>query len=41
LGPGLGYLAAELLVNDTPSIDPTSFRLSRLTDGSKLNIAAI
>ncbi|MDE2489033.1 MAG: FAD-binding oxidoreductase [Alphaproteobacteria bacterium] len=41
LGPGLGYLAAELLVDDTPSADPTPFRLSRLVDGSKLTIAAI
>ena len=41
LGPGLGYLAAELVVNDTPCVDPTPFRLSRLVDGSKLDIAAI
>lgn len=41
LGPGLGHLAAELVVDDTPSIDPTPFRLSRLVDGSKLDIAAI
>ncbi|KQX41216.1 D-amino acid oxidase [Devosia sp. Root436] len=41
LGPGLGYLAAELIANDKPSVDPTPFRLSRLVDGSKLDIAAI
>jgi glycine/D-amino acid oxidase-like deaminating enzyme len=41
LGPGLGYLAAELVANDTPCVDPTPFRLSRLVDGSKLDIAAI
>jgi glycine/D-amino acid oxidase-like deaminating enzyme len=41
LGPGLGHLAAELVVNDTPCVDPTPFRLSRLVDGSKLDIAAI
>jgi glycine/D-amino acid oxidase-like deaminating enzyme len=41
LGPGLGYLAAELAANDTPSVDPTPFRLSRLVDGSRLDIAAI
>lgn len=41
LGPGLGHLAAELVANDTPSVDPTPFRLSRLVDGSKLDIAAI
>ena len=41
LGPGLGYLAAELIVNDTPSVDPAPFRLSRLVDGSKLDVSAI
>lgn len=41
LGPGLGYLAAQLVVNDSPCVDPTPFRLSRLVDGSKLDIAAI
>lgn len=41
MGPGIGYLAAELLRNDTPCVDPMSFRLSRLVDGSKLDIAAI
>ena len=39
LGPGLGYLAAKLVVNDTPCVDPAPFRLSRLVDGSKLDIA--
>jgi glycine/D-amino acid oxidase-like deaminating enzyme len=41
LGPGIGYLASQLLVDDTPCVDPAPFRLSRLTDGSKLDIAAI
>lgn len=41
LGPGLGHLAAELVADDTPSVDPAPFRLSRLVDGSKLDIAAI
>lgn len=41
LGPGLGHLAAELVANDTPVVDPTPFRMSRLVDGSKLDIAAI
>jgi len=41
LGPGLGCLAAELVANDTSCVDPTPFRLSRLVDGSKLDIAAI
>lgn len=41
MGPGIGFLAAELLRNDTPCVDPTPFRLSRLVDGSKLNIASL
>ncbi|KPF90663.1 D-amino acid oxidase [Novosphingobium sp. AAP83] len=41
MGPGIGYLAAQLLRNDAPCVDPTPFRLSRLVDGSKLQIAAI
>lgn len=41
LGPGLGHLAAELIANDKPSVDPVPFRLARLVDGSKLDIAAI
>jgi glycine/D-amino acid oxidase-like deaminating enzyme len=41
LGPGIGYLAAQLVANDAPCIDPRAFRLSRLVDGSKLDIAAI
>jgi glycine/D-amino acid oxidase-like deaminating enzyme len=41
LGPGIGYLAAQLLVGDEPCVDPAPYRLSRLVDGSKLQIAAI
>jgi glycine/D-amino acid oxidase-like deaminating enzyme len=41
LGPGIGYLASQLLVDDTPCVDPAPFRLARLVDGSKLKIAAI
>lgn len=41
LGPGIGYLAAELVANDTPCVDPKPYRLSRLTDGSKMNVGAI
>ncbi|AIT82323.1 NAD(P)/FAD-dependent oxidoreductase [Novosphingobium pentaromativorans] len=41
VGPGIGYLAAQLIVNDTPSIDPTPFRLSRLVDGSKVEVGAL
>lgn len=41
LGPGIAYLASQLLVDDAPCVDPAPFRLSRLVDGSKLDIAAI
>lgn len=41
LGPGIGRLAADLVVNDTPCVDPTPFRLSRLLDGSKVEVGAI
>lgn len=41
LGPGIGFLAAQLIVNDAPCVDPDPFRLSRLVDGTKLVIAAI
>lgn len=41
LGPGIGKLAAELVTNDAPSVDPAPFRLSRLLDGSKVKVGAI
>lgn len=41
LGPGIGRLAAELVGNDTPCVDATPFRLSRLLDGSKVEVGAI
>jgi len=41
LGPGVGYLAAELVANDTPCVDPAPFRLSRFFDGSRINVGAI
>ncbi|CCA90362.1 FAD-binding oxidoreductase [Novosphingobium sp. PP1Y] len=41
VGPGIGYLAAQLIVNDTPSVDTTPFRLSRLVDGSKVQVGAL
>ena len=40
-GPGIGYLAAELVANDQPSVDSTPFRLSRLTDGSKIEVGPL
>jgi glycine/D-amino acid oxidase-like deaminating enzyme len=41
LGPGIGRLAAELIAGDTPCVDPSPFRLSRLSDGSKVEVGAI
>jgi glycine/D-amino acid oxidase-like deaminating enzyme len=41
LGPGIGRLAAELVANDTPCVDPTPFKLSRLLNGSKIEVGAI
>jgi glycine/D-amino acid oxidase-like deaminating enzyme len=41
LGPGLGYLAAELITNETPSVDPTPFQLARLTNGSKIKVGSL
>jgi glycine/D-amino acid oxidase-like deaminating enzyme len=41
LGPGIGYLAAQLVTNDTPCVDPSVYRLSRLLDGSKVKVGSI
>lgn len=41
LGPGIGYLAAQLIANDKPSVDPTHFRLTRLIDGSKIKVGSL
>ncbi|RVQ69621.1 FAD-binding oxidoreductase [Croceicoccus ponticola] len=41
MGPGIGLLAAQLLRNDDPCVDPTPYRLSRLVDGSKLVIGGL
>lgn len=36
IGPGAGRLAADLMMGNSPPVDPTPFRYSRLVDGSKL-----
>ncbi len=41
LGPGIGYLVAQMAANDTPAVDPSHFRLSRLVDGSKVAVGAL
>ena len=38
IGPGAGRLAADLVTNATPLVDPSDFRLSRFSDGSKIEI---
>ncbi|MGO4126723.1 NAD(P)/FAD-dependent oxidoreductase [Inquilinus sp. YAF38] len=41
IGPAAGQLAADLVANDTPCVDPGPFRLSRLRDGSRVEVGAI
>lgn len=41
LGPGLAKVAADLVVGNPSLIDTTPFALSRLVDGSKINVGAI
>lgn len=41
MGPAIGLLAGQLLCNDEPCVDPSPFRLSRLVDGSKLEIGGL
>ncbi|NRB33521.1 MAG: FAD-binding oxidoreductase [Rhodobacteraceae bacterium] len=36
IGPGAGRLLADLVTGTTPMVDPTPFRFSRFSDGSKL-----
>ncbi|WP_374828874.1 NAD(P)/FAD-dependent oxidoreductase [Paenochrobactrum pullorum] len=38
IGPGAGHLIADMVTGATPIVDPTPFRFSRFTDGSKLTI---
>ena len=35
IGPAAGKLVAQLALGDTPMVDPTPFRFSRFTDGSR------
>jgi glycine/D-amino acid oxidase-like deaminating enzyme len=36
IAPGAGRLMAELIMGETPVVDPTPFRYSRFTDGSRV-----
>jgi glycine/D-amino acid oxidase-like deaminating enzyme len=38
IGPGAGRLAADLVCQTTPVVDPRDFRLSRFTDGSRITL---
>ncbi len=40
IGPGAGKLMADIVANDTPLVDPSTFRLNRFTDGSKIEMDA-
>ncbi|MFS2224994.1 NAD(P)/FAD-dependent oxidoreductase [Pantoea sp. B65] len=37
IGPGAGRLAADLIMNQQPIVDPTPYRYARLVDGSGLD----
>lgn len=41
IGPGLGRLAADLVANDRPCVDPTPFQLSRFFDGSRVRVGGL
>jgi glycine/D-amino acid oxidase-like deaminating enzyme len=36
IAPGAGRLMAELVTGETPVVDPTPFRYTRFTDGTRL-----
>ncbi|KLU26326.1 D-amino acid oxidase [Caballeronia mineralivorans PML1(12)] len=38
IGPGAGKLMADIVANDKPLVDPRAFRLSRFSDGSKIEM---
>jgi glycine/D-amino acid oxidase-like deaminating enzyme len=40
IGPGAGKLAADLVTNATPIVDPKDFRFSRFGDGTKMVVIA-
>jgi glycine/D-amino acid oxidase-like deaminating enzyme len=40
IGPGAGRLAADLATGRDPVVDPTPFRFSRFTDGSRIYVEA-
>ena len=36
IGPAAGRLAADIVMGETPLVDPTPFRYSRMVDGTRL-----
>ena len=38
IGPGAGKLMADMVANDRPLVDPRAFRLSRFSDGTKIEL---
>jgi glycine/D-amino acid oxidase-like deaminating enzyme len=38
IGPGAGKLMADMIANDKPLVDPRAFRLSRFSDGTKIEL---
>ena len=40
IGPAAGRLAADIATGATPIVDPTAFRFSRFTDGSRIVVEA-
>ncbi len=38
IGPGAGRLMAELVTGDAPVVDPSAFRFSRFSDGSRTQV---
>jgi len=40
LGPAAGKLTADLVANDRSIVDPHPFRLSRFSDGSRIELDA-
>jgi len=41
IGPGVGYLMAQLIANETPALDLSHFNLSRLVNGSAINVGSL
>jgi glycine/D-amino acid oxidase-like deaminating enzyme len=38
IGPGAGKLMADMVANDKPLVDPRAFRLTRFSDGTKIEL---